>query len=118
MSTTSVNLLKERVLRAALACAEELEHDGSGLQTKATRELMRAVKALKEETWRTDEAPRLVRELVHWIGVLPTLHNEEGARQVKEVILRAKAFLGEREVNDDTTPVARPKYKKPRSRLG
>lgn len=116
MSTTSVNLMKERVLRAALACVDELEGSEAILHTKATRELVRAVKAYRNETWRIDEAPLLIKELTHWISVLPKLTNEEGAKQVKEVMLRAKAFLGEREVNDDTTPaVLRPK--KPRRRI-
>jgi hypothetical protein len=121
MSTASVNLLKERVIRAALAAADELEDGAPRIHTKATRELLRAVKAYKAETWRIDEAPSLIKALVHIIELQPESTSILGAkisRGEQETVLRAKAFLGEREVNDDTTPVVRPKHKGPKSRLG
>ncbi len=111
MSVNSVNLLKERVLRAAFAAADELEAS-SGLPTKAGRELTRAVKALREETWRTDEAPSLIKELLHLVELNPEPTSMLGAaiRQGKhETVLRAKAFLGERKVDDNTQPTARPR---------
>ena len=110
MSTASVNLLKERVLRAAIACVAELED--VAVHTKATRELVRAVRAYQTETWRIDEAPSLIKELVHIIELQPEPTSILGAkisRGEQETVLRAKAFLGQREVNDDTTPVSRPK---------
>ena len=110
MSTASVNLLKERVLRAAIACVAELEN--VAVHTKATRELVRAVKAYKNETWRIDEAPGLIKELLHIIELQPEATSILGAkiaRGEQETVLRAKAFLGQREVSDDTSPVPRPK---------
>jgi hypothetical protein len=119
MSTASVNLLKERVLRAAIAAVAELESSEAVLYTKATRELVRAVKAYKTETWRIDEAPSLIKELVHIIELQPestSILGAEISRGEQATVLRAKAFLGEREVNDDTTPIARFKPRIPRSR--
>lgn len=121
MSTASVNLLKERVLRAALACVDELEGKEPVVHTKATRDLIRAVKAYKAETWRIDEAPRLIESLVQLVELLaPESSSMLGGkirRGEQETLLLAKAFLGQREVNDDTTPIP-PKHKGPRSKLG
>lgn len=99
MSIQSVNLLRERVIRAAQACVKELEERHPMVHTKATRELLRSVKALETETWRQDEAPALVRELVRIIE-----HQSADVEDRTGTLLRAKTFLGDREVNDDTTP--------------
>lgn len=119
MSTASVNLLKERVIRAALAAVAELEGVPVA-HTKATRDLVRAVKAYKEETWRIDEAPSLIKDLVHLVTLLePSDTSMLGGRirrGEQETMLRAKAFLGQREVSDDTAPII--KHKGPRKRLG
>ena len=121
MSTSSVNLLKERVLRAAIACVHELEQNAEPvMHTKATRELTRAVKALEEETWRLDEAPSLIKELLHIIELQPdstSILGAEISRGSNATVLRAKAFLGQRQVTDDTTPVQRPKRRLPLRRL-
>lgn len=110
MSLSSVNLLKERVLRAAIAAVAELEQ-GPVVHTKTSRELVRSVKALQQETWRLDEAPALIKELVHIIELQPEATSVLGAKirsGTQETLLQAKAFLGERKVEDDTTPVRRP----------
>lgn len=110
MSTTSVNLLRERVLRAAKACARELEEREAMVHTKATRELLRSVKALEQETWRIDEAPALVKELLQLVKLNPeptSMLGEKIRHGRHETVLRAESFLGERSVDDDTTPAAR-----------
>jgi len=112
MSIASVNLLKERVLRAAFECVDELESHPSVVHTKGSRALVRAVKALREETWRLDEAPSLIKELLHIIELQPEETSILGAKiknGTQETVLQAKAFLGQRKVEDDTTPVARPR---------
>ncbi len=117
MSIASVNLLKERVLRAAIACVEELEnYPGPVVHTKATRALFRAVKAFEAEAWRADEAPALVKELQAYIR--GNYDDSPTNVERRAVLLRkAEAFLGEREVHDDTTPQSVPKKRLPR-RLG
>jgi hypothetical protein len=118
MSFQSVNLLRERVIRAAKACVAELEEREAMVHTKATRELVRAVKALEQETWRQDEAPAIIEELLYLVKLLPGAESSILAAKVRdgtqEGVLRAKAFLGQREVNDDTTPKP-PKRKLARS---
>lgn len=114
MSTTSVNLLKERVLRAASACVEELEGKDI-IHTKATRDLVRAVKALEQETWRLDEAPSIVRDLRDYIRATPEGH-PGNVRQRGELLRSADAFLGERKVEDDTNPA--PRVRRPLRKLG
>jgi len=115
MSIASVNLLKERVLRAAFECVDELESSPqyqTGVHTKGSRALVRAVKALREETWRIDEAPSLIKELLHIIELQPEETSMLGAKiknGTQETVLQAKAFLGQRKVEDDTTPVAKPR---------
>ena len=110
MSVQSVNLLKERVLRAAIAAVDELE-SRERIHTKASRELVRAVTALRAETWRIDEAPSLIKSLVQIIELQPDPASVLGAH-IKDgtnlTLLKAKAFLGERKVEDDTTPDVRP----------
>ena len=112
MSIASVNLLKERVLRAAIECVAELETREPITHTKGSRALVRAVKALQEETWRLDEAPAIIRELLHIIQLQPESSSILGA-QIKngtqQTVLQAKAFLGERKVDDETTPVPKPR---------
>lgn len=110
MSLASVNLLKERVIRAARACVAELGPEV--LLTKSTRDLVRSVKALEQETWRLDEAPGLIRELLHIIELQPEETSILGVKiknGTQETVLKAKAFLGERKVEDDTTPIPRPR---------
>jgi hypothetical protein len=112
MSIASVNLLKERVLRAAFECVDELEAHPSVVHTKGSRALVRAVKALREETWRVDEAPALIKELLQIIELQPEQASILGAKiknGSQESVLRAKAFLGERKVEDDTTPFSKPR---------
>lgn len=109
MSIESINLLRERVVRAAIACVKELEERESILHTKGSRALVRAVKALEQETWRQDEAPHIIKELLQLIEQpqqrsTHALHLELN----KGALLRAKAFLGERQVLDDTTPPPKP----------
>ncbi len=106
MSAQSVNLLKERVIRAAIECVDELEASPT-LHTKGSRSLVRAVKALQQETWRIDEAPRLIESLVQLVELLaPESSSMLGGkvrRGEQETLLKAKAFIGQREVSDDTT---------------
>lgn len=112
MSVASVNLLKERVIRAAIECVDELESHPSVVHTKGSRILVRSVKALREETWRVDEAPALIKELLHIIELQPEGTSILGAKiknGTQETVLRAKSFLGERKVDDDTTPIAKPR---------
>lgn len=114
MSAESVNLKRERVIRAAIACAEELKD--VAVTTKPTRDLVRAVKALQEETWRQDEAPAIIKELLHLVELLGGNDTSILAAKVKngtqEGVLRAKAFLGERKVDDDTTATPLPKARR------
>lgn len=115
MSFSSVNLLRERVIRAAIECVAELE-EGSGVLTGRTRKLMRAVKALQEETWRADEAPGLIKELLHVIELPPEPSNMQVWSRTQETVLRAKAFLGERSVEDETPPA--PQRRRPLRKVG
>lgn len=112
MSVASVNLLRERVIRAAIDCVEEVE-GSEMIHTAATKRLVRAVKALQEETWRHDEAPAIIRELLQIVELEAGNSESMLAAKVRggaqESVLRAKAFLGERQVSDDTTPVPRPR---------
>lgn len=117
MSIESVNLLRERVIRAAIDCVKELEEREAIVttlsHTKATRALVRTVKALQEETWRQDEAPVIIKELLALVELLPAtsslLAGGTSRSVVQESMLRAKAFLGERKVDDDTAPVPKPR---------
>ena len=118
MSFSSVNLLRERIIRAAMECADELEDIGSGLMTTRAKKLVRAVKALREETHRIDEAPALIKELLHIIELQPEATSMLGAKirnGTQEGVLRAKAFLGERSVEDETAPV--PQRRRPLRKL-
>lgn len=114
MSTASVNLKRERVIRAAIDCVEELE-GSEAIHTTNTRKLVRAVKALQEETWRQDEAPSIVKELLRIIELQPEESSMLGAKiknGTQEGVLRAKAFLGERKVEDDTTATPLPRARR------
>lgn len=112
MSIESVNLLKERVLRAAIECVAEFESRESVMHTKGSRALVHAVKALQEATWQIDVAPAIIRELLLLVELQPELTSIL-ATQIREGrhegVLRAKAFLGERKVDDDTTPIPKPR---------
>ncbi len=113
MSIESVNLLRERVVRAAIACVKELEEREAIMHTTATRALVRAVKALQQETWRQDEAPSIIRDLLHIVELEAGNSESVLAAKVRggsqESVLRAKAFLGERQVIDDTAPIPKPR---------
>lgn len=105
MSLESISLLRERVVRAAIACVKEFEEREAILHTKGSRALVRAVKALEQETWRQDEAPHIIKELLQLIEQ-PQLRSSYALHD--NTLLRAKAFISERQVLDDTTPPPKP----------
>lgn len=110
MSAESVGLLRERVIRAAIAWRRDSKSDGLKAQ-----QLVRAVDSLERETWRADEAPLIIQELLQVLQLVelrPAADSSLGDKikiGTREGILRAKAFLGERKVEDDTTPIAKPR---------
>jgi len=115
--TTSVSMLKMRVLRAAKKwwemhrpCAfsleEHLKNPTINTCTESEHMLARAIASLEKESWQTDDAGPLVQELYALVRIL-----EQGrtAYDKATVMRRAEVFLGLREVKDDTTPREVPK---------
>lgn len=115
--TTSVSLLKMRVLRAAKAwwkghrpsifsLEDHLNAPTINTCTETEKQLARAIAALDRESWQTDDAGPLVQELYALVRIL-----EQGrtAYEKATVMRKAEAFLGLREVTDDTTPKEAPK---------
>lgn len=121
-----VHLLKERVLAAALAWwrmhrplayseAEHIANPTINTTSESEKKLARAVAALLKESWRKDDATTLVRDLLSLARDLDGgLRTSDHALKKHETYRRAEAFLGEREVSDDT----KPRTTSDRSRLG
>lgn len=105
----SVSLLREHVVEAARGIMREIE--GSERERIAIGRLKRAVGALNQEVWRSDDAAFLVKDLV---GLVKKLKFAKELPETAGILRQAEAFLGQREVSrDDPQPRIRTKTRLP-----
>lgn len=118
---SSFHSLQKKVLNSAIAWWESKrpkdytlnQHAANptiNVQSKVDHQLARATAQLVQLGWKSDESYALVNELLELARAL-----EKGKLSLElfqkkhEVYRKAEAFLGKREVNDDTTPQERPR---------
>ena len=108
--TTSISLLRDRVVAAAKHWAKLTTQEPLGTlqeEAEARRALRRAVLAYEAEEWRSNDAAVLVKELLELAKLKPATSANTAYRA--EILRKAEAFIGQRQVADDTAPVARPR---------
>lgn len=119
---SSFHSIQKKVLNASIAWWESHrprdftvnQHAANptiNVQSKAEHQLARATAQLVQLGWKSDESYALVNDLLELARAL-----EKGSglsldmfQKKHEVYRKAEAFLGKREVNEDTTPQERPR---------
>jgi len=119
---SSFHSLQKKVLNAAIALWESRrpanytlnQHAANptiNVQNKFEHQLARATAQLVQLGWKSDESYALVHDLLELAQSLEKSRalSLELFQKKPEIYRRAEAFLGKREVNDDTTPQERPR---------
>ena len=122
--------LQKRVLNGAkgwwearrpvgFSLVDHIRNPTINMATTPDHKLARAIAALEKEGWRTDESFGLVRDLLAIVKEIEANRRSAVplavAQQRHEVYRRAEAFLGKREITEESLPNANKRGKLVRS---